>query len=253
MIKTDKRLRTPRWNKVVWRYMDLPKFLDLITTEKLFFANASQLTDKYEGILPEKNIIRIKDSLISRLGISEQEALDVAREENEIIRSHKKYTMVNCWSMHKEESYALWKIYLGNSASGIAIRTNVKALTDSIKCQEDLYLGEVQYNNYIKEEHNIYTVITRKTPYYKYEKELRLFIPRQLTPTGKKNEITDREIKIAKHPYGMRIPVNIDLLIHDIYISPFVGDWFESVLREVLKKVKPSLLPRIKRSLIQDR
>ena len=34
---------------MIWRYMDVGKFLSLITTETLFFANAAAMEDPYEG------------------------------------------------------------------------------------------------------------------------------------------------------------------------------------------------------------
>lgn len=232
------------WNKTVWRYMDLPKFLDLITTEKLFFANCSKLTDKYEGVLPQENIDQIARNLQKNSNVSEQKAKDVALKQADIVRSFKDFTLLNCWSMSREESYALWKVYLGNSNAGVAVKTNIKKLTQSIKSDEKIYMGEVKYTNFIKGEPHVTTVITRKSPFYKYEEELRLFIPNQI--------IFNEENRVAKHPNGMKISVDTKELIDEIFISPFAGNWFETVLRKTLEELNPKLLDKIKRSAIRD-
>lgn len=41
--------------KMIWRYMDLPKFIDLIDRRALFFTKASRYPDPYEGTIPKHN------------------------------------------------------------------------------------------------------------------------------------------------------------------------------------------------------
>lgn len=55
MIVKDDRILKPHGNTVIWRYLGLEKFLDLLASNELFFTNAEKLTDKYEGVLPKRN------------------------------------------------------------------------------------------------------------------------------------------------------------------------------------------------------
>ena len=250
IVKNDK-LKHPRGNKKIWRYMDLPKFLDLVTSGELYFANVSSMSDQYEGLLPQSNVREIKKILSGVASISEKESEAIANRSVENIRQFKKFTLVNCWSMHTIESFALWKIYLGVSGSGVAIRTNAKALVKSLgDSGVDIQMGEVSYKNYIKEQPDILNITTRKSPFYSYEEELRLFIINQFELI--KNEELETEMRIAKFPNGLKVPIDVNELIQEIYISPFMGDWFEEMLRKTLKEINPALVDKIKRSEIQD-
>lgn len=226
--------------------MDLPKFLDLVTSEELFFANCATFSDKYEGEIPIRNQEGIKKRFIQDFGYSDEEAHIRMLKQVEVTRRFKEYTLVNCWSGDRNESYALWKIYLGNSSSGVAIKTNAKGLENAlVNNNHDIYMGMVSYKDFITDEPNQFNVLTRKSPHYKYEEELRLFILNQF-------EFNEKEKPVASHPYGLKVQVDLDELISEIYISPFVGDWFEKMLRESLEKVRPSLVGKIKRSVIRD-
>jgi hypothetical protein len=227
----------------------------LITTQELFFCNAARLTDSYEGALPARNVEAIKQDLMKRLNLSESEAEERALREEVNVRRFKEFTLVNCWSMDREESYALWKIYLGGATSGVAVRTNVKHLTDAINKHSNsvdpIYMGEVKYADFINDHPNQYNVITRKRPYYKYERELRLFMLHQFdwdhTAPGGSNRT-----KVPRHPNGKRIRLDVTQLIDKIFVSPFSGEWFHNVLRTTVARINPDLAKRIVKSDIMD-
>ena len=42
----------PEGEQSVWRYMDLPKYIDLLARRKLFFARVGLMEDKFEGGTP---------------------------------------------------------------------------------------------------------------------------------------------------------------------------------------------------------
>jgi hypothetical protein len=47
-------------------------------------------------------------------------------------------------------------------------------------------------------------------------------------------------------------PVDLNELIDEIYLSPFVGKWFDKTIIEILNKVNPTLSQKIKNSEILD-
>src|SRR5580658_1618683 len=71
-------------NDKLWRYMDFPKFMSLLTSKALYFANAVALDDPFEGSIPRRNIERLigiyteefhSDDAIRRNSITTYEAM----------------------------------------------------------------------------------------------------------------------------------------------------------------------------------
>ena len=110
-------------NTFLWRYMSLPKFLDLILNERLYFADLVTLAkeDPYEGTLPLYSdypvyIKKIVDSIpnIQNQNLEIQKILpDYENIENiaNDFKKAKQSTFVNCWHINKDENFAMWKIY----------------------------------------------------------------------------------------------------------------------------------------------
>ncbi|MDY0779385.1 hypothetical protein [Tenacibaculum sp. IB213877] len=250
MIVKNPNLDVPHGNTVIWRYVGLDKFLDLLTSQELFFSNAAKMSDKYEGLIPKRNQEYLLKA-IKNNGLSREEAEQERQARLHRIHTLKELTLLNCWTMSQNESYALWKIYLGGAKAGVAIRTTVAKLTRAIKkgndpFKENIYLSKVKYTDFIKEEpENRFNVITTKNKFYDYEKELRLFIFHEPLAEGG-----------IKTPYdlftGRGVKVDLSELIDEIYLSPFVGKWFDSTFIEVLDKVHPNLSEKIKNSEILD-
>lgn len=49
----------PSEDAVIWRFMDLCKFRDLIASEELYFRRADLFSDKSEGLPPEEYARRV--------------------------------------------------------------------------------------------------------------------------------------------------------------------------------------------------
>lgn len=244
-------LKEPHGNKVVWRYMSLDKFLDLLVHRRLFFVNAAKLTDQYEGTLPAKNLAQYQETLTNR-GLSSDEVEAQSGYFAHQMTSMRSLTLVNSWSMEPSESYALWKIYVGGSRSGVAIRTTIAALKAAVEkggdpCPEDVRLGQVAYTDSIStnDPRNI-DPIMRKTPYYGYEHEVRLVISHVARSEGGSK---------PSYPLseGRHVRVDLDQLIKGLYVSPFSAPWFETTLRAVIERFAPELGPRIVLSGVRDR
>ena len=250
MIVKNKDLDIPHGNTVIWRYIGLDKFLDLLMSQELFFSNAARMSDQYEGLIPKRNQDYLLKSINS--GVVTIEDAEIERQKRiKHIHAFKELTLLNCWTINQSESYALWKIYLGGSKSGVAIRTTVSKLTKAIKkgndaYKEDVFISKVKYTDFIKEEpENRFNVITTKNKFYDFEKELRLFIFHY--PKSESGIEPPYDISI-----GRRLKVDLNELIDEIYLSPFVGKWFDKTIVDILNKVNPTLSQRIKNSEILD-
>ena len=246
MIVIDNNLEVPHGNTVIWRYMSLDKFLDLIITDELFFSNAFSLTDRYEADIPIRNKELIRNKLLKK-GLPENEVNEKLTNLNMEVVAQKLATLVNCWSINQTESYALWKIYLSGGKAGVAIKSTVGRLKKSINNipnnkAEKIFIGKVSYTDFI-DENNIdrKIIITTKSNYYKYENELRLFILYNY-----KEQIDN---KVAN---GHRIKVDTNIMIEKVFLSPFTSSWFQNSFREVLSKIKPFLVNNLVKSGIYE-
>jgi len=251
MILKHDKINTPHGNTIIWRYMGLDKFLDLITSSHLYFTNAAKMTDKYEGVIPRKNLDKTRRHLANNYATNPSDIeteLSIYKYQYD---SLKNLTLINCWSIRQHESYALWKIYLGGSKSGVAIKTTVGNLRRAIdgggeNYQEDIYLGKVEYSDYIPhEELSRFSIITTKNNFYEYEKELRLIIFHY--PLSEGGVIPPYKVEVGRHYL-----VDVDQLIDQIFLSPFAGPWFEHTFRQILTKVRPELVDKIVLSEIMD-
>jgi hypothetical protein len=139
----------------IWRYMDLPKFVSLLTKRALHFASPLRFEDDpWEGYMPEallklmvanshEKMIYIENQRIAftelkgRLNPSHPEFARVDSMFDEgiqtmgvnheaidndfvkIIEQEKENNGVNCWHINEQESEAMWKLY---SAKGHYLR-----------------------------------------------------------------------------------------------------------------------------------
>lgn len=149
----------------------------------------------------------------------------------------------------------MWKIYLGGSRAGVAIKSTFSALQKSIKdekgrrinCAKVNYTDEVNLEN-LRDEHFIY----QKSAHYEYEKELRLAIdyqpdPDQMNPVLKYLR-SDGDYAVD----SLNVDVEINVLIREIYLSPFAINGFRKTFQQIVKKLQPELQAEVKVSAVRD-
>lgn len=208
-------------NATIWRHMDFTKFVNLISRKEAFFSRTDKLGDPFEGSCPDKTVL-VRDK---KLGSK------YAGEFFELLRE---FTVVNCWHLSKDESAAMWKLYL-KSDEGIAINSSFKRLRDSLDFSNlkegmyNVYIGKVQYIDYRKEEIPIalWAPFFHKRKSFKHESELRIVIQ-------KKKSISER----SKRPCvdGLYIPVDLDRLVKRICLAPKTPEWLFELVTSVTQK-----------------
>ncbi len=249
MVIKDNRVKTPHGNTILWKYMSLEKFIDLLISNELYFTNASKLTDKYEGMIPLKSYDSYRKELIQQ-NLSEEEIQERISVLTYSAQTFRDLTLVSCWTMNRFESYALWKIYLSGSKGGVAIRTTASKIKEAIKnggetYDEDIFFGIIEYSDFLEDPNSRFQWITRKTRFYDYEKEARLFIFHYPKSEGGGNP----PYKISN---GRRFKVDLNLLLDKIYLSPFTAEWFAKSFNEAIERLRPDLVERIQQSEILD-
>ena len=241
---------TPHGNFAVWRYMAHWKLEKLIANSELFLSNATELSDQYEVSIPESTL-KSKRKELEEAGVKgrglEEELMGFHWETDPM----KDLVLINCWSISPHESYALWKIYLGNEKNGVAIRSTISALRKAVQIGGDLYpeeffLGKVKYKTHLKpDELARLSIITTKKPYYDFEKELRLFIINY--PRSEGGTVTPYDIKD-----GRTVRVDLETMIKQVYVSPFADASYARKVGSLLKSAKFKL-GILKQSEIRDK
>ena len=200
-------------NTVVWKYLDLSKFLDLLMSEKLFMSRSDKFEDQYEGTFSEPTFEEIK-----KLSIDNPDFLNY-------YKTHREKVAISSW--HINESFAMWQIFTQNS-EGLAIQSTIGRLQESLVPETNFnqYIGEVNYIDY-KKEHipfdDMFFPFLFKRKSFQYEGEVRI-----ITDIGKS------DIKINER---LKINVNINQLIEKIYIHPKSENWYKNLVIQLVKQL----------------
>jgi hypothetical protein len=210
----------------LWRYMDLAKFISLISTKSLYFAPFNSFQDPYEGYLPNSHYKEYQAIFENILDIS---------KIKEVIRDTSLIFAASCWHMNDYENEALWKIYT-DRGGGIAIETTDNKLKQSFVTDELIICNKVRYedfdNSLIERGHEHYSgFIKRKA--FEYEKEYRAVIK-------------------AAHNNGCFVEVNLDTLIQKIHISPLVPNYFFHAVEYVCKNNLSDMQSKIIQSSLYE-
>lgn len=189
-------------NVTVWRYMDVDKFTDLVTSRTLYLARADRFPDKFEGLLPAATK-------------AEWPALA------EWIRDARSQTFVSCWQLNTHESDLMWTGYLGGK-KGIVVQSTYQRLTAALApCQEAVFVGTIGYMDYdvsVLEEWrrhpNIFAPILHKRLEYRDDREVRVVL----------NTMSDTALRAkGVGENGVRIPIDVDVLIDQVRLMPGAG------------------------------
>ncbi len=134
---------------------------------------------------------------------------------------------------------AMWKLYCDVN-KGLAIQSTFKNLDECLSKYEhadDIAIGMVNYDPSIEWHHeiSIYRPFLHKRRSFRHEQELRAIFFHSHDDNNMKSEI-DNPADTIKDSKGILIPVDLDILIDKIYISPKAHMWFEKLVRTLLNK-----------------
>ena len=202
-------------NTIIWKYLDLSKFLDLLISEKLFMSRSDKFEDQYEGTFSEPTFEEIKKLSVDNPGFLK------------FYKSHREKVAISSWHINEYESFAMWQIFTQNS-EGLAIQSTIGRLQESLVLETNFkqYIGEVNYIDY-KKEHipfdDMFFPFLFKRKSFQYEGEVRLI-----------TDIGESEIKINE---GLKINIDINQLIEKIYIHPKSENWYKNLVIQLVKQL----------------
>jgi hypothetical protein len=200
---------------IVWKYLDLSKFLDLLLSRKLFMSRSDKFEDQYEGTFSEPTFEEIK-----KLAIDNPEFLNY-------YKTHREKVAVSSWHINEYESYAMWQIFTQNN-EGLAIQSTIRRLQKAVQPEHhfDQYIGKVNYIDYKKEyipfDDSFFPFLFKRKS-FQYEREVRI--------------ITDTSNNNIKLNEGLKINVDVDELIEKIYIHPKSENWYKKLVIELVERL----------------
>ena len=200
---------------IVWKYLDLSKFLDLLLSKKLFMSRSDKFEDQYEGTFSEPTYEEIK-----KLAANNPDFLNY-------YKTHREKVAVSSWHINEYESFAMWQIFTQNS-EGLAIQSTIGRLQKAVKPETnfDQHIGEVNYIDYKKEYipfDDLFFPFLFKRKSFQYEREVRI-----ITDTSKSN------LKLNE---GLKINVDINQLIEKIYIHPKSENWYKKLVIDLVERL----------------
>ena len=210
MLVQVQYVSTPERSASLWRYMDFTKLLSLLEYESLYFARADSFEDPYEGEWP---------AATARLfqGVGNTNALKIP---DDLRRTH----YISCWCASEHESAALWKLYL-QSPEGVAVRTDVGALSDALEAiPQKITIAKVDYIDYesggqIPWTRSLLPLFTRKRRSFEHEQEVRAIY---YSPGG--------------DAPGIAVPVSIRKIVKKVYVSPTAPRWFADLVDRAVRR-----------------
>lgn len=220
----------------LWRYMDLGKFIHLISTKKLYFASADSFDDPFEGA---KGLVERKEhwdgfyldffrkairtvpgaapAMLESQNV-EREAQRLLNEMNQNGDWHRKHTFISCWHCNEHESEAMWKLYSVNTKNAVAIQTTTAHLYEALNREPFIDIGKVQYIDYCHRFSSVNGACWYKRKSFEHEREVRA-IAFDLKSTT-----------------GIQVPIDVGMLIDSVYISPYAPKWFKEVVHSIADK-----------------
>lgn len=223
-------------NVALWKYMDVSKFLSFLGTSALWLARSNTLKDKREGsfsIKMKEELNVIYERLKATGKMPSDSSIKNAFDYEQHVKNNSYFT---CWHKNADDNMVMWEIY-GKSENSVAIKTNSSKLKNSFNLESvmkfslEVALDDVEYLDFekIASLQDARQPFFIKRPHFSFEKEVRLFIkPREHHSNG-------------NSPLGYKIPVDLNVLIEEIYVQPDADQWFFEAIEDVVKKYSLSV------------
>ena len=208
---------------VIWRFLEMWKFRDLVTTGELYFQRADLFDDESEGLPPEE--------YLPILGLNPLDLRDRQELHHSIgsaAQFRESYYM-SCWHLFREETCGMWKQY---SEDGVAICSRYELLKCAIAVLGDrAFLGLVRYGSKHLTGWNTLRFITTKRLEFSDEQEVRALLWVE-DPLAAINRHFDAENRAHPRPLtsppecvpkGLRRKVDLQTLVTGVIVNPWAS------------------------------
>jgi len=162
--------REPGADALVWRFLDIPKFRDLMANEELYFRRADRFKmDPNESVPPDD---WIRESLGLRKFVLEDEMK--LRAEKGSLAQFRECSYLSCWHLFEGEDPEMWKEFC---PYGVAAVTRYELLRETLKDLIDpVHIGLARYGYGRGERYNHFTFMYTKGREFQKEREVRILM-----------------------------------------------------------------------------
>jgi hypothetical protein len=224
----------PSSDALLWRYVDLSKYLSVLSSRTLWFSRADLLGDRFEGSMSRANL-RLRPTVYADVpgGLP---AIAVAQLE-QARRMAPRHHYISCWHCSQWESAAMWRLYMRDH--GIAIISTYDRMKRALEGDDEIFLGLVRYSDYDKDwiaEGNGFEPFMHKRHSFQHEQEVRAVIarfPMRPKPDAEGEQVIDYSLP---SPPGLAIPVRVNDLISEVRVAPDAPDWVFEVVSDVTQR-----------------
>lgn len=230
----------PDGDKKIAKYLDITRFLSMLTKSALFFCRVDKLEDKFEGTYTKATLKQRLNYLKGLTGTpypgfnitaeKTEENIQILQKNDEQQRA---LFCVNCWNKEEVESAALWKIY-SDFNKGIMIESSVSKIKSAfIDTPETVQISEVEYISFKDDKipwGNTNHPFLYKDHAYHFEEEIRL-LHYKIPPEGWVYDWDNEEVN-----EGVYLKVNLQKLITRIVLSPYSPQWFFNLIKDITEK-----------------
>jgi hypothetical protein len=241
----------------IWRFMNMAKFRDLLTSSELYFCRADLFAnDEHEGLPPEEYLIKLLR--LNPLDLRDRRQLD---HDLGSVAQFRESFYISCWHLFREETAKMWREY---GEDGVAVCSQYCRLKSALEALEDrAFLGLVRYGAKHLHGFNLFRFIATKRARYEQEQEVRAMLWINDPFAG-----VNRHFDIGNRPHprpitpppdrvsrGHRRRVDLQTFLTEIVVSPWASPGiFDEVHRLANSngraiRVRPSELTRYRELL----
>lgn len=205
---------------IVRRHLDLPKYLDLLISKKMYFRRADKFSDKLEGVMPAG----MRKAIMASGPKDSPHWVDPDTWD----RRTRVGNYLNCWNLSSQDNMALWQLYGGASNSVVITSTVGELAATAVRWDRDVFIHKVTYIDHFKSPDMVvgrwHDLLRYKHLAYAFEEEIRFVVPQQ-GPGWQGN------------PEELRLPVeNLNSLIRSVVVAPEAKPWFFDLVMDVTRK-----------------
>ena len=216
MFVNDKEIKLSNDpDTILWKYLDLSKFVDLLLYQRLFMSRADKFEDQYEGTFSEPTFEEIRK---------------LSKDNPEFLHQykiHREKVVISSWHTNEYESFAMWQIFTQNN-EGLAIQSTLGRIQNALAVEKihKQYIGEVNYIDYKKElipfDDDFFPFLFKRKS-FQYEREVRIL-----------SDLRDTNLVIDN---GLKVDVDINELIQTIYIHPKSEKWYKNLVIDLVRRL----------------
>lgn len=212
-------------SEILWRYMDVGKFEDLVRSSTLYFSRPDRFIDPFEG--------RFSLGNSERMSRSDQAFRQAYRIDDSSMAGypeiHRTVVFISCWHRNTRESSEMWRAYT-SSPESIVVTTSAKALRRFLPAKIMKYAVKYAPLDFPRTEFSHNALFYYKPSAYRIENEFRLLRSPEPNESFYSNNPADAY---------RRIQINTKKILHRVITHPAATQIFKERVDKFLLDYLP--------------